>query len=288
MTGYFKGEVNYQELRCSVEVRSVNHRFLEARVFLPRQFQYLEDSLKKKLRQRVSRGKVDINLQLNGDEIHEERLSVDPNVWENVKSIVKIIEQDTGKEMQVNMADLLQVKGLLAYQQEEKNPEDYEVLFDTALEKGIDGLLEMRSREGESLFKDIAAHIGELKKLIERIPEYRSAIIEAHGRRLKKNLENLEQTYSRDDPRIMQEIGLYMDRTDITEEIERFGSHLSQFDHLLQSNEPVGRKFDFLIQELYREANTICSKANHIEVTRIGVDLKCEIEKIREQIQNIE
>jgi uncharacterized protein (TIGR00255 family) len=288
MTGYCKDEVSYKDLRCSIEVRSVNHKFLEARIFLPRQFQHLEDSLKKKLRKRITRGKVDINMQLNGDVLQEDRLSVNLDVWENVKSIVKIIEQDIDKNIQVNMADLLQVKGLLSYQQEEKNQDDYEKLFEMALEKGIDGLIEMRGREGESLLKDISSHIDELQGLVDQIPEFRPEIIEFHKQRLKKNLEKLDFEYNKDDPRIVQEMGLFMDRSDVTEELERFDSHLSQFRHLLKTDKPVGRKFDFLIQELYREANTLCSKANHIQVTRIGVDLKCEIEKVREQIQNIE
>lgn len=288
MTGFCKTEITYQDLMCNIEVRSVNHRYLEARVFLPKQFQYLEDHLKKVIKKKLSRGKVDINLQLNEESVLEERLYVERNTWENVQSILEMLEKDTGRSIDVSLSDLLQIKGLLAYQQEEKETETYESLFEQAINQGIEELVVMRQREGELLYKDIIEHVDSMQDLISRIPEYSTEVIEAYKQRLKNNLEKLEVKYNPDDPRIMQEIGIYMDRADITEELERFGSHLVQLREMLQSDEPVGRKLDFMLQELYREANTLCSKAGHTQITQVGVDLKCEIEKIREQVQNIE
>ncbi len=288
MTGFCKTEVEYKNLTCNVEVRSVNHRFLEPRIHLPRQFQYLEENLKRLLKQKISRGKVDVYLQLDEANSLEEKLALDPNTLKNVNSIIGLIEKDIGRDLQVHLADLLQVKGLFSYDQEEKAVEDYEVLFSQAVEKGAEELIKMRYREGELLFSDIMEHVELLHKYIDQVPELRGEVVESYRQRLKKNLENLKLKYDEDDPRIMQEVGIFMDRSDITEEIERFGSHLVQLRELVQSDEPTGRKLDFLMQELYREANTLCSKANHIQVTQIGVDLKCEIEKIREQVQNIE
>ncbi len=288
MTGFCKTEVSHKELACSVEVRSVNHRFLESRVFLPKQFQYLEDALKKELKQKLSRGKVDVSLQLSEENSMEERLSVDSKAWENVKSIVGMLENDIGRDLQVSMSDLLAVKGLLAYQQEDKDAEDYEALFKKALIQGAEELIEMRQREGELLFKDIMGHVENLQQLINKVPEFQEDVVESYRQRLANNLEKLQVNYDKNDPRILQEVGIFMDKADITEELERFGSHLVQMRELLEGDQAVGRKLDFILQELYREANTLCSKANHIQVTQVGVDLKCEIEKIREQVQNIE
>jgi uncharacterized protein (TIGR00255 family) len=146
----------------------------------------------------------------------------------------------------------------------------------------------MRQREGELLFNDIMGHVENLQQLINKVPQFKEDVVESYRQRLANNLEKLQIKYDKNDPRILQEVGIFMDRADITEELERFGSHLVQMRELLEGDLAVGRKLDFILQELYREANTLCSKANHIQVTQIGVDLKCEIEKIREQVQNIE
>ena len=288
MTGFCKTELSFQDLNCNVEIRSVNHRFLEAKIHLPRQFQYFEETLKKELKKKINRGKVDVYLQLDSQGVVAEKLAVNLQVWENVQSIVAVLEKDVGRNLGLNMSDLLQIKGLMGYEQDEKNHEDYEKLFIQSIQKGADELIKMRQREGELLMKDILGHVDALQKLVLGVPELRSEVVGAYTERMNKNLEKLTLKYDAEDPRIMQEVGIFMDRSDITEEIERFNSHLSQMRELLASDEPVGRKLDFIMQELNREANTLCSKANHIQVTQIGVDLKCEIEKVREQIQNIE
>jgi uncharacterized protein (TIGR00255 family) len=131
-------------------------------------------------------------------------------------------------------------------------------------------------------------HLDNLQKLVDSLPGHKEEALTLYSRRLRKNLESIELKYDPEDPRIMQEIGIFLDRCDITEEIERFNTHLIQVGEIIRKDEPVGRKLDFLMQELNREANTICSKSNHTAITQIGVDMKCEIEKLREQVQNIE
>ncbi len=288
MTGFCKTQVTHKDITCNVEVRSVNHRYLEARIHLPKQFQNLEELLKRQLKKMINRGKVDVYLQIAATEDQTENLSVSTPVWENFKSIVSMLEVDIGRGIQLNMADLLNVKGLLVYVPEEMDVADYETLFALAVEQGISELVKMREREGELLYKDIITHVNEMQVLIDSILFYKDEIVNSYCQRLKKNLKNLNLTYEQDDPRIMQEIGIFMDRADITEEIERFKTHLVQLRELLNGNNAVGRKLDFILQELNREANTICSKSTHVQLTQIGVALKCEIEKTREQIQNIE
>ncbi len=288
MTGFCKSDVMLNDITCNVEVRSVNHRFLELRIHLPRQFQSMEEMLKRKVRKMISRGKVDIYLQLSEQNGQSEKLSVAAPVLENLKALIGLLEKDIGRNVEINMSDLLHVKGLMIYEQDEKDPELYEELFSMAIEEGINELVKMRKREGDLLNTEIMTHVEKLQSLMQDVPTYLEEVIKNFSQKLKRNLKNLEVKYNSDDPRIMQEIGIFMDRSDITEEIERFNAHIVQMRELLAKDIPVGRKLDFILQELNREVNTLCSKSNHIQITQTGVELKSEIEKIREQIQNIE
>jgi len=289
MTGFCKAEVQHQNLSCSIEIKSVNHRFLDARVHLPKQFQYLEEILKKQLKGPLQRGKVDVYIQVEKDKEEKEQLKLDEIVWKNVKTIVSEVEQDTGKTVQINLSDLMSVRGLLSYDQGEiEDLEPYQALFEAAIQKGIEELTKMRQREGELLLKELNLHLHNMTELIQGIAAHKEEALEKQRLKLQKNIESLGTKYQEDDPRILQEIGIYLDRSDITEELERFNSHLRQMNELFQGQEAVGRKLDFILQELNREANTLCSKANHISITQIGVNLKSEIEKVREQVQNIE
>lgn len=289
MTGFCKTDMQYRDLSCSIEIKSVNHRFLDARIHLPKQFQQLEEEVKKQIKGPVQRGKIDVYIQLDKGDEEADRLKLDLNVWENVKAIVSDVEKDLGKPVQINMSDLLSIKNLLSYEQDETIvTEDYKILFDKAVQKGVEELVVMRQREGELLLKELRVHIDNLKQLLQEIAVYKQEALENQRLKLQKNIETLGIKYETDDPRITQEIGIFIDRSDITEEIERFNSHLVQMNELFESPEAVGRKLDFILQELNREANTLCSKSNHISITQIGVNLKSEIEKIREQVQNIE
>ncbi|MBT7151952.1 MAG: YicC family protein [Deltaproteobacteria bacterium] len=289
MTGFCKAEVQYNNLSCSIEIKSVNHRFLDARIHFPKQFQHFEEVLKKQLKGPIQRGKVDVYIQMGTLSAEKERLKLDEKVWENVKGIVTDIEKDLGKTVQINLSDLLSIKNLLSYEQNEtEDLEAYQALFETAIQKGVAELTQMRQREGELLLKELNQHMSKLAELIEAISGYKAEALMNQRLKLQKNLEALGAKYEESDPRIMQEIGIFIDRSDITEEIERFNSHLVQMNELFSSQEAVGRKLDFILQELNREANTLCSKSNHISITQIGVSLKSEIEKIREQVQNIE
>ncbi|MBU2647509.1 YicC family protein [bacterium] len=289
MTGFCKTTVQHKHLSCSIEIKSVNHRFLDAKIHLPKQFQQLEETLKKQIKGPVQRGKVDVYIQMETGVEEKERLKLDKRVWENVKGIVSDIEMDLGKTIQINLSDLLSIRNLLPYEQNDtEDVDDYLELFELAVQEGVVELTKMRQREGELLLKELMLHMSELTTLIDGISGYTAEALENQKLKLKRNLELLGAQYDENDPRIMQEIGIFMDRCDITEEIERFNSHLVQMNELLLNQEAVGRKLDFILQELNREANTLCSKSNHISITQIGVNLKSEIEKIREQIQNIE
>ena len=288
MTGYYKTDVEFEDKSCNIEIRSVNHRYLEIKLRIPKQFRSLEDKLTAIVKKKLTRGKVDLTINLEQSSIPLERMEMNLPLWEKINDIIQKLDKDYQKKVTISLSDLLNTKDLLSYQQTDANTELYVQLFKIAIESGIKGLVEMRKTEGQLLLTEIEMHLDKMKTLIDQVPNFRQEILTIYQNKLKKNLKQLSLDYQENDPRILQEIGIFMDRIDISEELERFNTHLIHFKELLDSPEPVGRKLDFLLQEFNREANTLCSKANHTNIAKIGVELKSEIEKVREQIQNIE
>jgi uncharacterized protein (TIGR00255 family) len=289
MTGFCKSSAVLKDVTCSIEIKTVNHRFLDIRIVLPKSFTHLEEPLKKRVRRQVQRGKVDVYLQLESPTVRSEQLVIDTRVWDDLMAIVQPLELQLNRPILVSISDLTGIRNLLRYEQPEWLTEtDTEALLGMALENGLDELVRMKQREGEILLVDLEGHIAEMKRLITELPSHLDEAQEKQQQKLFKNLSVLGLDDRSQDPRVLQEIGILLDRSDITEEIERFHAHLMQLTELLGSEAAVGRKLDFILQELNREANTLCSKSNHLPITQIGVSLKSEIEKVREQIQNIE
>ncbi|MBT4287768.1 MAG: YicC family protein [Deltaproteobacteria bacterium] len=288
MTGYYKTDVEINDKSCNMEIRSVNHRYLEVKLRIPKQFRSLEDKLTAIVKKLLTRGKVDISINLEKSSIPLEKMELNLPLWEKINDIIQILDKDYQKKVNINLSDLMNAKDLLTYQQTDTDSEIFEQLFRKTIKTGIKGLIEMRKTEGKLLLIEIEQHLEKMKELIDQVPKFRQEILTIYQNKLKKNLKQLSLDYQENDPRILQEIGIFMDRIDISEELERFNTHLIHFKELLDSPDPVGRKLDFLLQEFNREANTLCSKANHTNIAKIGVELKSEIEKVREQIQNIE
>ncbi|MGK0288812.1 MAG: hypothetical protein ACI86H_000233 [bacterium] len=288
MTGYGKVDVQIEKLSCTAEARSVNHKFLEVRIKLPKEYQSFEESLKAIVRKKLRRGKVDIQLNCLESENNTSELIVDEEILSNTAKVLNTIEEKLDRKVSLNFNDLFGVQGLLKYETEKIDIKKIEELFISATSQVCDSLQTMRKREGELLQEKIKEMLVICQEKIDQVPLHSDEVIQVQKNRLQKNLEALSAKYKEDDPRILQEISFFMDRCDISEEITRFNAHIIHFHELLEKNEPVGRKLDFLLQELNRETNTLCSKANHTKLAKLGVDLKCEIEKIREQVQNVE
>lgn len=288
MTGFGKAETTHKDFSCRIELRSVNHKFLDARIKLPKEFQYFEETLKGHLKELVKRGKVDITIVPMETQREETKLAVDEKVWANTMEILQRLEFDMGDKIALSFSDIRNVPGLLRMEEPPSSVEDWEILFQQALQEGAENLVEMRMTEGGHIRKELFVHLENCRNMIDEVTDLATEVGAQYRQRLAKNLENLGINFERDDPRIIQEIGIAIDRSDITEEINRFRAHLSQFTDLLNQSAPVGRKMDFLLQELNREANTLCSKANHVQISSFGIDLKCEIEKMREQSLNVQ
>lgn len=288
MTGFAKVELVKHNLVCQVEMRSVNHRHLEARINLPRAYQHWEEDLKKGLRNHVQRGKLDAQLNLERSGEAAERLKLDPHALADLQSLKGQLETALGQPISLSMGDLLQFKGLIGYAQPDLDEAMVLALMNDAMDQAAQGLAAMRLREGELLAGEMLTRLDYMAGLVGQVPAFRDEVIARYKERLKEAMETLAGTVNPDDPRILAEVGIFIDKSDVTEEVERFRTHLTHFRELIHSEEAVGRKLDFLLQEFNREANTLCSKAGHAKISEIGVTLKVEIEKLREQVQNIE
>lgn len=288
MTGYGKAESSYATGRITVELRCVNHRYGEVTVKLPRALMQFENDIKKRVAERLSRGKIDVFIQVEGAVslgVPSANLPLARGYYKAFGSIREAL----GLEDQVTLALIAAQRDVITVAAEteaalEEIPQELVAAVNEALRR-VD---EMRLFEGESLMADFQKRREVLSTLIGRVAERSPLVVAEYAARLKDRIAQLCSDSGLPEERIALEVALLADKCDITEELVRLESHLRQFDETLTRNEPVGRKLDFLLQEINREVNTIGSKANDANIAANVVELKAELEKIREQVQNIE
>jgi uncharacterized protein (TIGR00255 family) len=288
MTGFGRGEGDTTLGRVVVESRSVNHRYSDINVKLPKRLNLFENRIKEIIRSQVSRGRIDIFLRL--DNLGEEKvqLSVDLDLAEQYYRIFHDLKERLRLKDEITLNLLAGAKDLIIAKEELGDIEPYwqEVL--PVLKQSLKNMDDMKRLEGESLTKDLQQRLehitGQLQMIKQQFPLRLGVFLSRLQDRLRSLLEGMET----DPSRFQQEVAFLAERTDITEEIVRAESHLVQFRSLLEGNEPVGRKMDFLLQEIHREVNTVSAKANDAEISQRVVEIKSELEKIREQVQNVE
>lgn len=289
MTGYGKGEAVSAVGRCVVEIKTVNNRYSELSIKMPRSFMSQELDVRKQVSGRISRGKADLYVQWEPTLDATAVPPVNHAVAHGYKQAFVELAHDLHLSAEIPIALILSQKFVVQETSGEESEERFELLT-KAVSQALDNLQAMRAREGASLTTDLTARRATIAQLVELVRDRSPKVVEEGRVRLEQRLEKLLQGSGVDpDPqRIAQELALLADRGDITEELVRLASHLAQFDGMVAEKEPVGRKLDFLMQEFNREINTIGSKANDAEITRLVVQLKAELEKMREQVQNIE
>jgi uncharacterized protein (TIGR00255 family) len=289
MTGYGKGESAYAGGRIIVELRCVNHRYGEVSVKLPRALMQFENDIKKRVAEKLSRGKIDVFIQVEGA---SGSLGVPtPNLplARGYYRAFSAIREALGLGEEVSLALLASQRDVITVTAEAETPvEEIPLELVAALEEGLSRVDEMRIFEGESLLADFMKRRKLLRELIARVAARAPSVVADYAARLKERILALCTDSGLPEERIALEVALLADKCDITEELVRLESHLRQFDETLERQEPVGRKLDFLLQEINREVNTVGSKANDAEIASCVVELKGELEKIREQVQNIE
>jgi len=288
MTGFGRGEGETTLGKVFVESRSVNHRYCDINVKLPRRLAPFETRIKELVRSHVSRGRIDISVKV--DAMGEERaqLSVDFHLAEQYYRALQSLKEKLRLKDKITLGLLAGAKDLITAKEEPTDLEPYWQEIVPILKRSFQDMDEMKRSEGEALAKDLHQRLQRIAQQLEGIKGQYSSRLDAYQNRLAERLRSLLGGVEVDSFRFQQEIAILAERTDITEEIVRAESHLGQFLTLLEADEPVGRKMDFLLQEINREVNTVSSKANDAEISQRAIEIKGELEKIREQVQNLE
>lgn len=288
MTGYGKGVFKRDGKTITIEIKTVNHRFLDCNIKLPRNFLFVEDRVKKAVSSAISRGHVDLYLTYEQSSTDEGAYTVDLELANNYLTAVRQLENGTGLANDVTLSTLLRVGDIVTRQQ---SVEDEDLLAEMTLEAASEALVNlkvMREKEGQSQKADIASKLGTIEACLDRIKEFAPKVVEDYRELLNARIAEVVEPSLVDKQRLATEVALYADHCAIDEEITRLSTHISNMRSLLEATEPVGRKMDFLVQEFNRETNTIGSKANDMRITKEVLAIKNEIEKMREQAANIE
>lgn len=288
MTGFGRGHEVLNGRDITVEIRAVNHRYYEFSARLPRSMGFAEEKLKSLLQGRISRGKVEVSVLVYNTGANDEKITVNTDVIREYVEALRSVKEEFGLADDLSLSNLLRIPDAFTVIKEETDEEQLWADIKSVAQTALDKFIAMREAEGERMRADVLSRLKKIEKWVEIIDERSPAIVEEYRRQLYDRMSEILEGKGIDDSRILLEAGIFSEKTAVDEETVRLRSHIKQFRDMLESGEPVGRKLDFLVQEMNRETNTIGSKAQDIEVTRIVVDQKSEIEKIREQIQNIE
>lgn len=287
MTGYGVGRVKAEDGECLVEIKSLNNKYCDINIKNNFQSLEIEQKIEKLIKDRVSRGKFNIIIKVENYGLTEEKIILNEDVADSSYKNLKVLKEKYKLKDEIGIDSMLKFKDIFTIVKEEESAKMWP-LIEKATNLALDSLLKMRGREGKVLVADIRKRVKKIQKLTDKIEKYSKSSPLDYKEKFLSKIKKLTEGLNVDEGRIELEAAIFAEKTDITEEITRLKSHLIQFDELLNSEESVGRKMDFLTQEINREVNTIGSKTNDIEVTSLVVLLKSELEKIREQARNIE
>ncbi len=288
MTGYgsAKGSVEGQEI--AVELKSVNNRYLDCSIRLPRNFLFAEDTVKQAVSAGVSRGKVDVFVSAQASQDSGTVVSVNEELARGYRDAVARIAETLGLECGLNAFSLARFPDVLTVERRELDKDKAAAALSDITAKAVEEFNAMREREGERLRRDMLGKLGTIEGLVSVVEERSPQTVKEYRERLEARLRDILADRSLDEQRVITEAAIFADRTAVDEETVRLRSHIAQFHTMLEEGSPIGRKMDFLVQEFNRESNTIGSKCSDASLAKVVVDLKSEIEKIREQLQNVE
>ena len=289
MTGFGRGEYKDDNYQFLVECKTINHKYADINIRLPRKLSFLEDKARILIKDYVKRGRVDLYIKLDLLGSEDVNLKFDEGLATQYVSILKQIRDKFDLADDISVMNIAKFPDVVKSEEKEEDEELLWSMFKKALEDALIKLKEMRAEEGKKLADDIIMRSNLLKNYIEQIENYSYNVVNDYKEKLNNRIgELLEDPSIIDENRLAQEVAIYADKCSITEEIVRFKSHIEQLKNTVVKDDSIGRKIDFLIQEMNRETNTIGSKSSDINITNLVVEVKSELEKIREQIQNIE
>ncbi len=288
MTGYGRSETVCEGQKITVEMKSVNHRFLELSMRLPSVLFQLETELKKKISEKCKRGRIEINFRIEGENADNSKINYNTDTARGYFDILSKIKEEFKLPDEISLRTLTSFRDIFTTPAETQLSPELINAVNSGLLEAVTMMIKMRQDEGAVLYQDMQERLGVIKEIVATIKARAPQVVVEYQKRLADRIKELAAGYTLDDARLAQEVAIMAERSDITEEIVRLQSHIGQFDVLLQSDEAEGKKIDFLLQEMNREINTIGSKSNDLEIARQVIEAKSEMNKVREQAQNIE
>ena len=287
MTGFGKNNLAINDRNYQVEIRSVNHRYLDINIKMPRQLTYLEEIIKKAISTKVKRGKIDVSISFENNSTEGRNVKINTEIAKMYIEQLRKLAEEENILSDIQVTEITKLPDVLNINIDQDDDAIKQELLES-INIATDNLIEMKQTEGNKIAEDLIRRINYIEEKILKISELSTGLIEEYVVKLEERIKEILKTDIIDKSRIAQEVVIYADKTSIEEEITRLKSHIIQFRNLLKEEEPVGKKIDFLIQEMNRETNTIGSKANNLDIVNGVIDIKTELENIREQIQNIE
>ena len=290
MTGFGRGIAENENIKVTVDLRSVNHRYLEISVRMPREYITEEEGIRKLIKENLKRGKVEVFVNVEVKKCEENFVKLNLPLATAYKNALQELKMQLDLKDDISVSHIIEYPDVIAASEmsDDTKKENTGCILE-ATSRAINAFLDRRAAEGEELAEDSRIRLGLLREKVHDVKVQSENIPKENKEKLRARIEEMLENTEISEERLLQEVAILADKANITEEVVRLESHIAQLeDILLNSNDSVGKKMDFLVQEMNREANTIASKANKLEVTRISLDMKCEIEKIREQVQNLE
>jgi uncharacterized protein (TIGR00255 family) len=287
MTGFGRAEATWQGKKVVVEMKSLNHRYLEVTVRTPQVLSVYEIEMRKKVGERFSRGKIDVTVRVEGEVNGDLPLGLNIERARAYLKLFKRLKEELSLPGEIDLSMFKDLRGIFEMEDSNQFMVPWEVLGET-LEGAMKKLAEMKALEGEALRRDIISRMETIRGLLREVEARAPMVIQEYRRRLMNRIKELLNSYPVDEARVLQEVSIVAERSDITEELVRMESHLEQFSALIEEDKTVGRKMDFLIQEMMREVNTLGAKSSDGEIAKWVIEIKSELSKLREQVQNIE
>ncbi len=287
MTGYGKANLVKKEREYQIEIKSVNHRYLDISVKMPRVLTYLEEEVKKEIATKIKRGKIDVFVTFQNNSTEGKEIKINSEIAKIYIDELKKLAKQEEILANIEVTEISKLPDVLSIQ----NKQEDETIKNELLEvvkDATESLVQMRSIEGSKIAEDLITRVKAIQKKVKEISLLSTGLIEEYVVKLEGRIKEILKNQEVDESRLAQEVVIYADKCSVEEEVTRLNSHIAQFEKILCSEEAVGKKLDFIIQEMNRETNTIGSKANNLEITNDVIDVKTELENIREQIQNIE
>lgn len=288
MTGYGRGQSAHDGTKYSVELNSVNRRQSDVTVNLPRELTELEPRVRDLINAQISRGRLNVVIACHNSGASLQKPALDSALARSYYNVMLELQKELKASGEISIETILRAPGVLRAPEEEISIDDAWPHVASALKEALADLIAMREREGKHLAKDLIKRLKLVRQMLRKIRLLHPAVVRKYRQTLRERIEKAGLDIAQDDERLVKEVIFFADKSDISEELTRLESHFAQFAHNLRKHEPIGRTLDFMTQEIYRELNTLGAKANDVEISQLVVTCKAEMEKIREQIQNIE